>query len=246
MGEPKPFRRTWRPFVATRHPSFMYFRHAQFAESPEQYVRVFLLLQKDMIELFEYVEPSDTNLNCYSYRIHSLLMRVAIEVEANCRAILIENKYPKKPHELKIIDFHKLEASHKLSSYEVRVPVWHGQHGVRKPFAGWTTNHSLPWYQAYNIAKHDRHKDFSKATFEHTIDAMCGLAALISSQFYNCDFTPNTYLAMSMASDDFQQSIGDYFQIRFPKAANWSPKDLYDFDWDTIRTDATPFAAITF
>jgi hypothetical protein len=129
MGEPKPFRRNWRPIVAGQRQSLMYCRHPKFAKNAGQYVRAFSLLQKDMLELFEYVEPSDNNLTCYSYRIHALLMRVAIEVEANCRAILIENNFPKAADKLTMLDYRKLNASHNLSSYEVRLPVWHGACG---------------------------------------------------------------------------------------------------------------------
>ena len=64
-----------------------------FAEPPEQYVRAFLVIQKDLRGLFDYVEPVDENDKCYSYRIHELLMRSCIEVEANCKAILSENGY---------------------------------------------------------------------------------------------------------------------------------------------------------
>lgn len=54
-------------------------------------MRAFLLVQKDLQELFDYVEPADKKLCCYSYRIHELLMRTCIEVKANCKAILSEN-----------------------------------------------------------------------------------------------------------------------------------------------------------
>jgi hypothetical protein len=47
----------------------MYVYHPKFAVAPEQYVRAFELIQKDLIELFDYVAPSDINLVCYSYRI---------------------------------------------------------------------------------------------------------------------------------------------------------------------------------
>jgi hypothetical protein len=94
MAITKPFRRNCRPFIGGGgyNTGFaagngMYVRHAGFATDAEQYIRAFLLLQKDIKELFEYVEPSDKNLDCHSYRVHALLMRLCIEVEANFRAI---------------------------------------------------------------------------------------------------------------------------------------------------------------
>jgi hypothetical protein len=195
-----------------------------------------------MCELFEYIEPSDNNLKCHSYRIHALLTRVAIEVEANLKAIMSENGYLKS--QLSMCDYRKINKSHKLSSYEVKLPFWHGEKGVRKPFASWETTHSLGWYQAYNDAKHNRHENFSLATFDHAIDAMCGLAAVIASQFYNCDFAPVVYYYEQMPSDGFQLAIGSYFEILFPH--NWPDEDLYDFDWKNMEKEDDPFRVICF
>src|SRR5215472_11174971 len=94
IGIAKPYRRTIRPSMHVGytydHP---YVRHAKFAQEPEMYVRGFRLLQKDLEHLFEYIEPSDDNLACFSFRIHEVLLRACVEVEANCKAILRENGY---------------------------------------------------------------------------------------------------------------------------------------------------------
>ena len=79
----------------------------RYAQDPEHYVRAYLLLQKDLEELFDYVEPSDQNLNCYSYRTHELLLRACVEVEANCKAILLENGYPKPRDDMNRNDYIK-------------------------------------------------------------------------------------------------------------------------------------------
>ena len=83
-----------------------YIKHPKYANSPEQYIRAFLLLQKDLQLLFDYVEPSEINLTCYSYRIHELLLRACVEVEANCKAILLENGY-QKDAEMNMTDYKK-------------------------------------------------------------------------------------------------------------------------------------------
>jgi hypothetical protein len=67
--------------------------HPKYAQSPEHYVRAFLMILNDLQEILDFVEPADQNLSCYSYRIHALLLRACIEVEANCKAILKENRY---------------------------------------------------------------------------------------------------------------------------------------------------------
>jgi hypothetical protein len=134
----KPFRRTCRQFVDGRyapHGNDGFIDDPRFAKAPEQYVRAFLIIQKDLRELFDYVEPADQNEGCYSYRIHELLMRTCVEVEANCKAILGENGYmPPRGKNWDRSDYKKLNATHRLSSFQVKFPVWHGRHAVRTPF----------------------------------------------------------------------------------------------------------------
>lgn len=70
MSFPKPFHRNYREIVAgpnSGYSSWGYIIDQEYAESPEHYVRAFLLLQKDIQTLFEYVEPSDQNLETYSF-----------------------------------------------------------------------------------------------------------------------------------------------------------------------------------
>jgi hypothetical protein len=221
--------------------------HLKFAESPQHYVRAFLLLLKDLQELFDYVEPADRNLACYSYRIHALLLRACVEVEANCKAILRENGYSKSG-DWNMGDYKKIERTHFLSAYEVKVPNWTGTRALRSPFAPWASGATLPWYEAYNISKHDRHSQFEEATFEHLIDASCGLLVLLSAQFGTNDFSPgNPLLALDGvegASDGMESGIGGYFRVRFPD--NW-PHDLrYDFDWQKLKNERDPFRTIDY
>ena len=129
----RPFRRTCRQFVDGHYSEggrWMYVLHPRFAREPEHYVRAAMLIQKDLQELFEYVEPSDVNCNCYSNRIHALHMRTCIEVEANCKAILTENGYT-RAGDWNMGDYRRLEATHLLSGYEISLPIWRGTRGVR-------------------------------------------------------------------------------------------------------------------
>src|SRR5665213_3452453 len=123
MSINRPFYRSCRQFSDGHYSEggrWEYIAHPKYAKSPEQYIRAFLLILKDLQNLFDYIEPSDKNLKCYSFRIHELLMRTCIEAEANFKAVLIENGYEKKDTEgnnadLDIEDYKKLEKTHKLS-----------------------------------------------------------------------------------------------------------------------------------
>ena len=142
MPVDRPYLRTCRQFVDghyTEGGRGQYMLHPKFAQSPEHYIRGFLIILKDLQELFDYVEPADKNLACYSYRIHALLLRTCVEVEANCKAILKENGYARSG-DWNMGDYKKIEKTHLLSLYEVKVPNWrqfdhHSWHGLPGPLS---------------------------------------------------------------------------------------------------------------
>lgn len=238
----KPYRRNVRQFVDGNYAEggrARYISHAKFAVAPEHYVRAFLLIQKDLLTLFEYVEPADTNLQTFSFRIHELLLRTCIEIEANFVAILTENGY-KKSGKLSMSDYQKVNKSHLLSDYEVNFPFWHGAKLMRRPFSTWENESGLKWYQAYNKLKHERHLKFQLANFDNLLEAVSALVILLSSQFRTEDFGPgNGSLILGGSNDDTESAIGDYFRVKFP--TNW-PKDLrYDFNWQELQNEHDPF-----
>jgi hypothetical protein len=242
MSISRPYHRTWRPFLKGICCNADYIFHPRYAESPAHYVRGFLLLLKDMQSLFEYIEPCDENLACYSYRIHELLLRACVEVEANCKAVLHENGYVKKnAGDWTMSDYQRTEKSHKLSAYEVTLPFWHGHKKVCwKPFKAWKHGKTLPWYSAYNSVKHDRHKNFDKASFEHMIDSVCGLQVVLCSQFFTNDFQPSpTLLDVGGPTNGLELGAGQFLSVQFP--VNWPKKEQYNFDWNTLKLEPDPF-----
>src|SRR4051794_35699083 len=110
MGIMRPFRRTVRPFGDGKYPSGgdgCYIQHPKYASDAKQYQRAFTILQKDFLELTDYIEPAQANFCCYSYRTHELLMRTCAEIEANFRAIYADNGH-RRPDDLNMRDFFKL------------------------------------------------------------------------------------------------------------------------------------------
>jgi hypothetical protein len=245
MSVTKPFKRTCRQLVDGTYQSSgngRYVRHPLFASDPVHYIRAFEILQKDVLELFDFVEPSDVNQACYSYRIHDLHTRACIEVEANCKAIMADNGYP-KAGDWNMSDYRKLNTTHRLSSYQIQFPVWHGTYHTRTPFASWKGAGRLEWYQAYNEAKHSRHENFKTANFRNLLDAVAGLVALLASQFITADFGQSYFVAES-DSTDFEYAIGGYFRVKL--ADDWPAADRYDFDWQLLKNDPKPFQTLIF
>jgi hypothetical protein len=248
MAINRPYRRTCRQFLDGTYSSngrWGYIIHPKFAQSPSHYIRGFMLLLKDLQELFDYVEPADDNLSCYSYRIHALLLRACVEVEANCKAVLKENGYVKTDKkgndvDMNMSDYKKINVSHHLSSYQVQVPHWTGNQSLRTPFSAWAAGETLPWYNAYNATKHDRLFEFRAATFEHLLDACCGVLVMLSAQFWNRDFAPFDVLVSSNGVDDgLEDGIGGYFRVKFPD--DFSEELRYDFDWKELQKESDPF-----
>ena len=242
MAVTKPYRRICRQFVDgsyTEGGRWRYLTGPRFAAEPQHYVRGFLLILKDLLELFDFVEPGDANRDCYSYRIHALLLRTSVEFEANCRAVLNANGYT-RAGDVSIRDFRKLEVSHGLSGYVVRVPGWTGTGAERRPGRAWAHQRRLPWYAAYASAKHDRHRAFTKATFDDLIDAVCGLLVVLSSQFETNDFSPgNTLLAVGGPGDGYESGIGSSCKSASRRGSLLDER--YDFDWEKLRHEADPF-----
>ena len=217
----------------------LYVKDTRFARSPKYYLRSYLLLQKDLLELFDYIEPAERNLPTFSARIHALLIRACIEVEANLRAILTENGYLKN-RRLTMADYRKIDASHRLSGFRVILPTWQGAGDARAPFEAWANQGSLPWYQRYNDAKHNRQDAFSNATFQDMLDAVCGCLVVLSAQFHLEDFETVSYLVTENGPGDGTEiAIGDYFRVAFP---DWPVEDRYSILWEDLQRQEAPFS----
>jgi len=238
MAITQPYYRTCRQFIDGHYAhggKARYVQDGRFAKDGEHYVRALTLIQKDLLELFDFIEPDENNKNTFSFRTHALHTRAAIEVEANCKAILTENGYGQRENG-KVLDqsawtmkdYKKLDDTHRLSAYEVRLPVWKGAPVTRKPFEQWATGNALPWWGAYTDAKHDRHEKFAKANFTSLIDAICALVAILSAQFHRHDFSPGV-MGLDLGGGQpvgYDTAIGGYFLVKFPP---WPVAEQYDF-----------------
>jgi len=240
----KPFRRTARQLKDGSYAhsgNGAYVKHPDFAKDPDRYVRAFLVLQKDLLTLFDYIEPADANHKTYSFRVHELYMRTCMEIEANFRAILTENGYA-AAGDWKLTDFRKVEVTHYLSQYSVRVPYWTGPSNVIEPFKNWTAPKEPFWYSEHHAAKHSRHVNFEKANLLNLISAMAGMVALLSAQFHTEDFSPQaSRLIINTINDGYEEAIGGYFQVKFPK--NVPAADRYDFEWEKLAKTPDPIAS---
>lgn len=245
MSLKKPYYRIWRPFIPSRTGvgALELIRDSGYAHDSSDLIRSYRLLERELSEIFEFIEPCDPHLACYSHRLYSLLLRASTEFETNAKGVLAANGY-KQNGNWNINDYKKLEVATRLSEYQVTVHVWKGPSRVIYPFREWASQSSLPWYQGYNSVKHHRAEKFQAASLENAVTAVAAVFALLFSQFNVCTFFPSHCMTMYSESDGLITHDSSMLGVRLPKT--WAVQDQYDFDWDVLRKSNAPFATFPF
>ncbi len=256
MALSAPLYRTVRPAVDGPNSGYngsRYITHRAYAQAPQNYVKAYLILQKELENIFDYIEPSDEASLTYSFKLHSVLMRACIEVEANFRAILAAHKFTESGR-TNMRHYGRIDQTHHLSSYRVSLPQW-GQTGrIFAPFGPWRQARDrrlpdrpkLPWYQAYNDSKHDRYHAFKNANLINTVEAMTGLLVLLHAQFRDNSFAagPEVLLISEGRYYEMEASLSELFRISPPD--DWSDDEKYGFEWNSIKDKDDPFERIDY
>src|SRR5262249_50897957 len=103
----------------------------------------------------------------------------------------------------------------RLQEFEVKLSFY-PEIAPREPFRGWNPNaatQSLAWYDAYNAVKHDREREFHRATVESAIDAVTACAIMLAAEY--------------RAILSWKDQIGSFFS--FKKSPEWKPEQRYVF-----------------
>ncbi len=179
-----PYKRIIRPFTTSEDYTlgWSYYQEDQRnCTNMMEIIRSYNVIERDLIKLFEYIEPRQENYQTFSYRIYELFLRATTEFESNAKWVLHDNGYVKDKYNMH--DFFKLETSSKLSEYKLLINPHENTRILLEPFKDWQKwNHSLKWYQDYNLVKHNRQKDFSKANLFNLLSSIGWLYILIGSR----------------------------------------------------------------
>lgn len=205
-------------------------------------VRAYHMIERDLVHLFDYVEPTDENLSTFSHRLYELLVRASTEFETNCKAILTANGYAKSGN-WNITDYFKINASSHMSDYKLELILWRNGAKVLRPFAEWSAGHSLSWYQDYNTAKHDRSGRFELAKLENVLLAVSSVFAMLFSQFYVLAFRTHPSVGFYSSDGEWFTHQNSIFAIKVPQ---WTEAECYDFDWSILRQSADRFGTYSF
>lgn len=148
-------------------------------------VRSYNNLMSSMNDIFNVVEPDNSNLHVYGHRIREVLTIACTEVEYLLLQILKENGYHASRYRTN--DYIKALPVLKLDKYSVEL-IMHPSMGLFSPFSGWDDNNptkSLSWYSSYNATKHDRGTNFRHASLDAMINAVAAVHILLESQYGN-------------------------------------------------------------
>jgi hypothetical protein len=245
----KPYRRIIRPFTLSEDGYCVgvlddsYLMDSDYAPDRVTLIRAYNTIERDLVRLFEYVEPADANLSTYSHRIYELFLRACTEFEANCKGILSANAYAKSGN-WNIADYYRINSSSRLSDYDLRIAFWHDGDKVLRPFSDWATGSSVSWYQDYNAVKHNRSGKFGLASLHNLLLAVSGVFAVLFSQFFILSFRAHASVGMYNQGDGWFSHENSIFAIKPPQT--WTADECYHFEWSDLVQRADRFDAYSF
>lgn len=144
-------------------------------------------LVRRTVDMLRFIEPTAANMSTYGHEPRQLLILAAMEVEASWRGILLANGY--RDGRLSTNDYVKLHAPMHLDQWRIGLSFHHDS-AEFAPFENWDSNQptqSLSWYDAYNAVKHDREREFARATVQHALTAVAAAYTLVIAQFGEFD-----------------------------------------------------------
>jgi hypothetical protein len=254
----KPYKSIWRP-LKNCFRNYGHSDNAQYNNEAFHYQEsaAYLLLEKDLILIFEYIEPTRNNLLVYSHRIYELFLKACTEYESLCKKILFDNNYKSKSqnntHNMNNCDYWYLNNACKLSEYIVLIPFDNNRIYKIQPFKEWANSEkyiSLKWYQEFNLVKHNRIENFHFANMLNVLNPIAAVQILLIVQYYKYGlYDKNKIPIIDEYSKEPQNNSVEYvpemisfsssiLKVILPK---WTPSEFYDFNWELLKNDSEPF-----
>jgi len=143
------------------------------------------VLNDALERIFRVVHPSLETAATYGTEVRNLLILACTEVEEQWKAVLVANGASPMGQCLTTRDYVKLLAPMGLAAFG-RALRRYPRYPEIWPFRDWDRERptaSLPWYDAYNQAKHDREGKFHEAKLCHAISAVAAIDVMLRAQF---------------------------------------------------------------
>lgn len=189
------------------------------------------LSAKRLFKIFEYIEPTASNLQVFGHNTHKLLLSSCTEVESGWSGVLSSNSYSGNGR-LSTNDYVKLLEPMQLARYEVQFPLF-SEVPPQRPFASWRSSQptkSLTWYDAYNATKHNREQNFGRASLQNAVEAVSAVAVMLCAQFGPAAVPSGIQVTLNGVDPDFL-----YCPLRHPdRKPNEDGKTTqYPFDYES-------------
>ncbi|MBF3882710.1 hypothetical protein ISG07_04800 [Burkholderia pseudomallei] len=141
------------------------------------------VLARQLDRICQTVHPTEQTFDTFGHDIRNLLILGCTEVENHWRGVLVANQVNKDKYDTR--DYVKLREAMRLDEYAVTFPGYPWLPPL-KPFEGWSNaspTQTLKWYSAYNGVKHNREKEFERATLRHAFEAITACVIMVVAQF---------------------------------------------------------------
>jgi hypothetical protein len=199
-------------------------------------------LVRQLERVCETVHPEEPNLEAYGYDIRNLLILACTEVESHWVAILKANGVSGGRWTTR--NYVGLKDAMKLNEYAILFPDYPWIEPVA-PFKSWeerAPTSTLPWYDAYNAAKHDRENQLKRASLRFVFDAVAACAIMIVAQFgevFGFDLRtsgrPRTFFWIRSApnldwadcyAETFENGNGEWTPVNYPFLSPGRPRAM--------------------
>jgi hypothetical protein len=160
-------------------------------------------LVSELQSICRVVQPAPTTLSVYGHEIRNLLILSATEVEMHWRGILEANG--NAAARFNTNHYVKLADPLKLRAFSVRFQPC-PDIAPYAPFARWDASDptgSLAWYSAYNGVKHNRDREFVRATLDNAFAAIAACVVLLVAQFGRLALTPELTRFVAVKEPDW-------------------------------------------
>lgn len=182
-------------------------------------------LVADLAEICRVVEPSTATLEIYGHEIRNLLILAATEVEMHMAGIMVANGNEKRCK--KTDSYVKLAEPLRLRRYSVRFKRY-PEVAEFKPFSEWLSDKptaSLKWYDAYNAVKHDRERQFKRASLCNAFEAVAACAILLVAQFGEAGLSDDLERSLTVEGEPWL--ITDCY-VAPQQSTTWAPTNHPD------------------
>jgi hypothetical protein len=144
-----------------------------------------LLLIMKLYDILLTIEPTQNGLAAYGPRIRELHLLACMEVESSLRLYLTEGMGNRAPERPNTSHYFALKDRLHLGDFNVHFAQYRMLAEVN-PFTAWTASHptqTLPWYDAYNKSKHNRHAESSQSTLHAAIESTSAAIILFAVRY---------------------------------------------------------------